>query len=249
MTSSLVSHLPSPLSHFHKRIVECSDDASNGPVVIVALGDSVTAGAGPEGPDGRDYVDEVYHARLKVMLQERYPQCEFQIVNSGIGGEAASAGLATFDERVVIHHPDLLLIGYGLNDAGERGLEGLPKYKQSIELLIERARETTTADIMLLSSNMMPIYESEKIPEHWRHVTDRFIQIQTTGVLAAYANCLMEIAQADEVAVADVYAEWERMAAQGVDTTQMLVNGLNHPDETGHMWAAQVIMRVIENSA
>lgn len=206
----------------------------------------MTAGAGPEGAEAREFVDEIYHARLKVMLKERYPQCEFQVVNSGVGGEAASGGLQHFDERVVPHAPDLLLIAYGLNDAGGGGMEGLPVYRQNIESIIERTRETTEADIMLLSSNMMPVYESDKIPEQWKHVTDKFIEIQTTGVLAAYANCLIEIGQAKQVAVADVYAEWERMAAQGVDTTQMLVNGLNHPDETGHLWAAGVAMNVIE---
>jgi len=47
------------------------------------------------------------------------------------------------------------------------------------------------------------------------------------------------------VAVADVYARWETLETRGVDTTAMLLNGLNHPDEAGHQLAAETIMEVI----
>jgi lysophospholipase L1-like esterase len=233
------------LSRFHRRIEECSRHASLGPVTIVAIGDSVTAGAGPED---RVYIDEVYHARLKVMLEQRYPGCAFQVINVAEGGETATGGLDRFDKAVVPHRHDLLIVAYGLNDAATGSTEGIAQYRLAIESFIARSRETSDADILLLTPNMMPLYATDRIPERWKHVTESFIQIQKNGVLAAYADCLKTVGVEQGVAVADVYAAWQKLAALGTDTTLMLVNGLNHPDEAGHRLAAQVIMQVMESA-
>ncbi len=48
-----------------------------------------------------------------------------------------------------------------------------------------------------------------------------------------------------KVAVADVYAEWQKLSDRGIDTTAMLANGLNHPDAEGHRIAADTIMKAI----
>lgn len=233
------------LTHFFRRIDECSQDASKGPVTIVALGDSVTAGA---GPGDTIYVDEVYHARLRALLEKRYPACSFQVINVAIGGEAAGGGLSGFDERVAPHKTDLLLIAYGLNDA-VNGMEGLDSYRDAIEGIVTKARQSGDYDIMLLSSNMMPVYAAGNVPDRWSFCTENFIKLQRDGVLANFAGCLKSIAKEQGVAFANVYAAWEELHAQGVDTTAMLVNGLNHPDEEGHIMAARVIMEVIETEA
>lgn len=233
------------LSRLHSRIEESSRDASLGPITILALGDSVTAGAGPEDSL---YIDEVYHARLKVLLEQRYPQCDFEVVFVAEGGETAEVGLDHFEAASIAYY-DLLLVAFGLNDASSGGLEGIARYRQDIEAIIARSRATNEADILLVTTNMMPLYATDKIPERWKHLTESFIQVQKTGVLAEYANCLKTIAEEQNVAVADVYAAWQELASQGTDTTQMLNNGLNHPDEKGHLLAARVIMNVLEEGS
>jgi lysophospholipase L1-like esterase len=233
------------LARFHQRIAEKSRDNTAPSVLIVALGDSVTAGSAAEGV----YLhQDVYHAQLKVLLERQYPQCVFSVINAGENGQSATGGIANLERDVLHHQPDLILIAYGLNDAvGER--EGLPQYAIALETLIRRTREATQADLILLTPNMMPHYESSNIPDQWRHVTEKFIHLQKDGVLAAYANRMREVGQEHNVAIADIYAAWEELEARGVDTTAMLANGLNHPDAVGHRLAAEVIFQVIVNGA
>ncbi len=67
---------------------------------IVCFGDSLTTCGGPGG-------------RYSDLLADRFP--DFEIVNSGIGGEAFPDALARIDDVVALQ-PDIVLIEYGAND-------------------------------------------------------------------------------------------------------------------------------------
>jgi lysophospholipase L1-like esterase len=230
-----------PLVRFHRRIAEKSANNALPSVLILALGDSVTAGAGR-----KDHFlhEAVYHAVLKRLLQERYPLCVFSVINAGDNGQNAPGGIAKL-EQVLHHQPDLFLIGFGLNDSSA-GLAGLERYAEALGALIDRARQATEADIILLTPNMKPYYDNGNVAEEWKDAVERFIQNQPDGIVAAYAQRAAEVGRDRGVPVADVYAAWEALHARGENPTEMLINGLNHPDEAGHRLAANVIMKVIE---
>jgi lysophospholipase L1-like esterase len=238
-------HLPAAnlVQRFQRRVDEKSQNSKAPTVVIVAFGDSVTAGA---TFDNRYLQDEVYHQQLRRLLEKQYPHCLFSVINAGIGGESATVGGMRLMERDVLHHkPDLLLIGFSLNDAAGRELEGIPDFKKALTALIERARQDTETDIVLLTPNMMPFYNNGKIPERWSHLEAQFIRLQTEGIMAAYAQAIREVGLQQSVPIADVYAAWEQLEAKGVATTEMLANGLNHPDAEGHRIAAQCVFCAI----
>lgn len=239
--SPVVSEMTSLLSRFHRRIEEKSRDNSVPGVVIVALGDSVTAGLGID-----DYFHEdVYHAQFKRMLERRYPRCIFSVINAGSDGQNATGGVAQFERDVPHHRPDLILVGFGLNDATQ-GTASVPSYAKALENLVSRAQETTEADMILLTPNMMPRYDNGNVPARWQHLTETFIRLQKEGCIAAYAACAREVGTRCRVAVADVYGAWEALELQGVDTTALLANGLNHPNAAGHRLASEVLFRVVE---
>lgn len=230
-----------PLQHFHLRITEKTASNSARTVLIAALGDSVTSGLAGEG----EFLHgQVYHGQLKVLLEERYPRCVFSVVNTGDGGQNAGGGIGLLERDVLHLQPDLLLVGFGLNDA-HSGLDGLNAYSANLQTIINRTREATSADIILLTPNMMPHYATDKIPERWRADCGKFISLQLDGVLAAYAQCVREVGAKNNIPVADVYAAWEALEAAGQDTTAMLANGLNHPDANGHRLAAQILIKVV----
>lgn len=226
-----------PLARFHQRIAETAANAEAAPVLIVAFGDSVTAGENPV---------DVYHAQLHKLLEARYPGSRFEVINSGVGGETATGGLARIDKDVIAYQPDLTLIAFGLNDCAEGDLAGLPQFEENIRSLVDQTRTGTSSDIMLLSTNWMPTHATDAIPEQWAHVTEMFLHLQNDGILAAYGQRLSEIAASEGIAFGDVYGGWANLAASGVDTTAMLVNGLNHPDAEGGKLAAAVILKAIE---
>jgi acyl-CoA thioesterase I len=86
--------------------------ASAKPIILLALGDSLTSGYGLAP-------DEAFPAKLEAALRSRYP--ELKIINAGVAGDTASDGLARLDWAL---SDDVcgLIVGLGANDA-LRGLD------------------------------------------------------------------------------------------------------------------------------
>ncbi len=229
-------------SRFHRRIEEKRANRAAAPVLIVALGDSVTQGVGAHQ---HLYHEEVYHALLRRRLQERHPLTTFSVINAGVDGQQASDAFARLDRDVISHHPDLVIIGFALNDAVIGGREGVAAYRANLERLIREIRAQSEADLLLLTPNMMVTRPNDAVHEVHHHCTERFIAVQLGGVLAAYAQQIREVGVALEVPVADVYARWEIEAALGTDTTAWLSNGLNHPYAEGHAVIVDTIWPLI----
>lgn len=233
-----------PLTRFHRRVAEAAKDRSARGVAVVALGDSVTQGVGEVD---RFYRAEVYHARLKALLEESYPLTTFNIINAGVDGHCASQGLSRFERDVATYRPDLVLIGFGLNDAVGGGLEGVSAFGRTLGELIDRVAEQTSADVIVLTPNMMLTRHNDAVPDIYRSYEDPFMAVQNDGVLAEYAQQARTASASRNVPVADVYRVWESLACGGVDTTAMLSNGLNHPNAKGHDLASREIFRVIQS--
>src|SRR5262252_9357307 len=80
--------------------------------VIVALGDSLTAGLGVAA-------DEAYPARLEARLaREGYA---YRVVNAGVSGDTTAGGLRRVD-WVLRAKPEIVIVALGAND-GLRGQE------------------------------------------------------------------------------------------------------------------------------
>ena len=113
--------------------------AETQPPVIVAFGDSLTAGLGlPQ--------DQSFPAQLEAALKER--GTEATVVNAGVSGDTAAAGLARLDWSL----PDdasAVIIELGANDA----LQGLPPEgtKQALTQIIEKVQ---AKDLPILLAGM-----------------------------------------------------------------------------------------------
>ena len=83
-------------------------------MLIVAFGDSVTQGYTKANTIEAKYV---YHQRLKEQLENRYPLTTFSVINAGVAGFTAEGSLERLQRDVIRYQPDLVLIGFGLNDA------------------------------------------------------------------------------------------------------------------------------------
>jgi lysophospholipase L1-like esterase len=234
-----------PLRHFHRRVAEKSADRSAAPVLIVALGDSVTQGCMELG---RYDFEGVYHAQLKRLLERRWPETTFSVINAGVWGESSPQALSRLDRDVIRHQPDLTLVAFGLNDACELGRERIGEFEHSITRIIQRTRGETSSDVLLMTPPMMTTRDNDRVHAEHRQFVETIVKAQTSGVLRDFAQKLREIGQALRVPVADVHAEWEAMAARGVDTSTLLANGLNHPNAEMHHLAAQTIFNIIHCS-
>jgi len=229
------------LEIFIRRIEEKSTDNYCAPVNIVVLGDSVSQGC--MEADVFDFKN-VFHAVLKRMLEKRNPQCTFNLINVAIGGECAEGGMKRIERDVICHSPDLVIIGYCLNDS-TLGLNYLPKYIENIKGIIQGIKNKTQSDIIVLTPNFMAEHDNPAVPEKWRKALTVIVETQKNGTLKKFTAALRTIANILAVPVADVYAEWEKMAIAGKDTTAMLCNGLNHPDVYRQRLIAKTVFNLI----
>ena len=69
--------------------------------------------------------------------------------------------------------------------------------------------------------------------------------LQRGGKMDAYVQAMRDVAKEECVPLADVYAEWKRMAAEGIDTTALLINGMNHPVPEMHKLFADQLFELI----
>jgi acyl-CoA thioesterase I len=105
--------------------------------VILALGDSLTAGYGlPES--------EAFPARLEAWLRRR--GIAARVVNAGVSGDTTAGGLARLD-WVMADKPDLVILALGANDA-LRGLDPAT-VRANLDKMIQRI-DAAGAKVLLL---------------------------------------------------------------------------------------------------
>ena len=66
-----------------------------------------------------------------------------------------------------------------------------------------------------------------------------------SGRMDRYVEAEKKVARELHIPVADAYAVWKQMASEGVDTTAMLANGMNHPTPEAHHIFLDVLTKVI----
>ena len=125
---------------------------------MVALGESTTAGGWSTSPE-RCWVP------VLAGLINDFQSKKMAFVNSGIGANVVStrspayekSGKPAANERlgkhVIDHHPDLLIISYGLNDA--RGGTPLELFRTELVSVVQRVREKIQPVIVLLGPYFM----------------------------------------------------------------------------------------------
>ena len=227
-----------------ERIVAKKKDRLGAPApTIVCLGDSVTEGCFECYKKTETHIETVferkssYSARLFELLSLLYPTVQVNIVNCGVSGASAEDGVRALEGEVLSHHPDLVVISYGLNDC-YNGPDGLAAYKSALGTLFERIT-ATGAEIIFLTENYMCTEVSPHLHDApSRSLAEEFAENQNGGVLASYFEAAKELAREYGVRVCDLYRVWEQMEKGGVDVTALLSNHLNHPLREYHYYIA-----------
>lgn len=229
------------LQRFRIRIEQKANDRSRAPVLIVCLGDSVTMGA--TSFQTFDY-EMVYHSQLKRLLEKQYPSTVFSVINAGVAGETAADGLKRVDRDVVAHHPDLVVIGFGLNDV-RKGRSGLQEFHANMSRIVCAVKERTEADVVLLTPNYMVTKANPNVHMSQQKLVSELMRLQNENILKEYSARVREVAETFRAGCVDVYSIWDTLRREGVDVNKLLANGLNHPNAHGHKIAAHEIMKLI----
>ena len=178
--------------------------------LIVALGDSVTAGhfeniIDPEpffkkvftvGADENDVLEitdarECYLEKFRGLLIDKYEQTSVSTVNSGIAGDTMYGMYARAYRDVIRYQPDLIIINGSLNWGVECG--DSEAYRIVLARVVKLLKNETKADIVLLTPNM-------EIPGDYAN---------PKSTLAERVQIIRDMAVQEDVCLADVYKVWE----------------------------------------
>lgn len=214
--------------------------------LIVALGDSVTAGhfewsleekklelflKGEWQPEKGEIIEitdarEVYHERFRRKLIDLFEQTSVSVVNSGIAGDTIIGMRERLERDVIRYQPDLVLINGAINWGSDLGTT--EDYGEILREVVRKTAKMTEADIILMTPNMVCPNPLSREPVR----------------LSERVECIRNLAEEEKVCLADAYAVWEAFVKQGYPLSQMLANGINHPSKAGHEVYALVLMKL-----
>ncbi|MBI3604568.1 MAG: arylesterase [Nitrospirae bacterium] len=125
------------------------------PKLIVAFGDSLTAGYGVAP-------DEAYPALLGKKLKDEH--FSYRVINAGISGDTTTGGLSRI-EAVIRKNPDIVILELGAND-GLRGTS-LSLIRSNLDQIISRLKKKRIK-IVLAGMKLPPNYGPEYTNEFYQ---------------------------------------------------------------------------------
>ncbi|NUM53867.1 MAG: hypothetical protein HUU46_09515 [Candidatus Hydrogenedentes bacterium] len=187
-----------------------------GDVKIVAFGDSITAGGDATKPE------LIFWQRWASALHGKYPAARIATVNGATGGDTTVQGLARLKEKVLDAQPDLVFIGFGMNDHNVNSVP-VDRFALNLTRMIGDIRAETNAEIVLFSA----------FPPNpkWKFGTHR---------MELYAEATRNVAKESLCAYADVFSNWQAINARK-KPEDVLGNNINHPNDYGHWIYFQVL--------
>ena len=229
---------------------KAQDHFNNEGVTIAFLGDSVTQGCFEIYKKENNQIETVFDKRgsyehhLFDMLCTLFPEVTVNIINAGISGDQAPRGLSRLERDVLRHEPDLTVVCYGLNDCGTK--EGsVQKYTTALRGIFEKVR-ASGSELIFMTPNMMNTKISPYLsdPDFIKLATD-CQRKQNEGYFDAHIDAARELCREMAIPVCDCYAIWKTLSCNGVNTTELLANKINHPTREMNRVFAYELLRTM----
>lgn len=183
--------------------------------VYVAFGDSITEGYG---------VREGFVSHFAARIRSATPNIAWTVVRSGVSGDTASGAFWRLESDVTSHHPQLVTVNFGVNDA----FSGISpeRFRANMTWIVSAIREAGCERIVLLSSEVIPDPGAEaQVLPYWKAMRQAAVD---TGALYA-----------------DVNGCWRRELEGGRSEEDLIIAGDLHPNEAGHRLIAQAVWNAV----
>ena len=195
---------------YQKNIKKTLDKLKNGKKVkIIVFGDSISTGAEATKPR------YTFFERFKTQLKEKYPKAKITLENGSTGGDTTVHGLQRLEEKVLTRNPDIVLVGFGMNDHNINFVSP-DNFHKNLKSIVEQIKKKTSADVLLYST-------FPPNPE-WN---------ASSHNMKKYAEITKQVAKETKSAYADVYSIWKKVLERK-DAPSLLNNNINHPNNFGH---------------
>ena len=207
-----------------------------GPINIVVFGDSITHGC--VEADVFDY-DTVYWNRLRKKIMEVRNYVPINIINAGLEGTTAKYSLSRVEAQVLSHHPDVIIICFGLNDVNGT----LEEYLESLKLIFDKCKKSG-AEIVFMTPNMLNTYVAEDVLEQHKEYATVTADYQNNGKMDLFMSSAVALAEKMQISVCDCYGKWKALSKEQ-DITLCLANRINHPTREMHELFAESLFETL----
>jgi lysophospholipase L1-like esterase len=203
-------------------------------ICIIAFGNSTTA--------FRRSITGVYAQRLPDIL---YDAGIANIVyNEGIPGSHTGYlsdnsrhnvphGLDRFDRSVLLRHPDIVIISFGLNDSWvdtgkEESRIALADYEANLSQMVNKLQDMNVFTILMTPNAIGKKYET------WRY-----------KITSGYADIVRSLAEEKNIALVDQWKLFEEYASDvGQEIDDLLLDGI-HPNDIWHERLSMILANII----
>lgn len=193
---------------------------------LVVLGDSISAGSGASGVFGAKPFRPGYPGLVAQGMEARGAS-KVSLTNLSVGGMTSSWGVTRIP-AVIVLEPNLVLVAFGMNDESGPFAITAKRYGQHIRQMVDTTLKALPACEIILVAPMLGNPEWDSL-DHAR--------------LPAFRNELLDL-EAPGVAVADVTLLWGELLKRK-SYYDLTGNVLNHPNDFGHTFYAQVILDLL----
>lgn len=197
------------------------------PLKLVVLGDSISHGAcASDGFHGYPY-QSPYPGLVAEALRAKYKD-DVTLVNLSVGGKTSTWGISQAPTAAE-QKPDLVVLAFGMNDATVR--MPITEYAENTRRMMQIIRKSNPDVEFILVATMTGNPDWMGAPP---------------AIYAGYDQALKELA-GEGMAVADMTTMWDELVARK-KFEDLTGNGINHPNDFGHMVYAQVIAAMLQGS-
>ncbi|MNQ95496.1 Arylesterase precursor [compost metagenome] len=161
---------------------------------VVMFGDSITFGQGV--PDEHRWVNQVTR------------RFNLDSINAGIGGNTSTQGLERLQHDVIAHHPDFVIINFGMNDhvmtESDTPKVALATFRNNLSVMIDEIRRHGAIPILVTTNYMI---EGESTLYYYRrHPEGYYANVGGAEAwLGKYVQAVREVGSLKQVDVVDVH--------------------------------------------
>lgn len=197
------------------------------PLKIVYFGDSITKGANSSGFIGISPYMPIWTDLVTYNLQKNY-NTTVEGVNHALGGAMSQWGADNINQFVVREHPDLVILGFGMNDGGTALVSSLI-FKRNMNAMITAIKNANPKTDIILISTMLanPASIVDQKQETYKPLLESF-----TG---------------EGIVVADITSMHKELLKHK-SYQDMTGNNINHPNDYLARWYAQFISNMLINN-
>lgn len=196
-------------------------------LTVVFYGDSISCGANASSTVGMSPYTPKWCDMFIEGLEKKWVRVTGY--NTSVGGQISSYGLENVVPRVVQYSPDLVVLGWGINDASAWNNTAIPQYYQNMKGMITRIRqELPDCEIILLGS-ILPNPEAEEF----------------VGPVAEYTEELRKLADEYDGVVLANMTEIQSYILTRKSYRDITGNNVNHPNDFVTRMYTQVLLRTV----